>query len=90
MRPDPFWHSFLGEGEGLWAGTLTPKTRLDLSAPVDVYADWIDACDAVAKDDEPAKAGERDPRGIQTGSSPGPAEQGQQLNIGEEADVDEY
>ena len=23
---------------------------LDLSAAVDVYADWIDACDAVAKD----------------------------------------
>jgi transcription elongation factor Elf1 len=22
---------------------------LDLSAPVDVYADWVDACDAVAK-----------------------------------------
>ena len=22
----------------------------DLSAPVDVYSDWIDACDAVAKD----------------------------------------
>ncbi|KAF1998865.1 Elf1-domain-containing protein [Amniculicola lignicola CBS 123094] len=24
-----------------------------LSAPVDVYADWVDACDAVAKDSEP-------------------------------------
>ena len=23
---------------------------VDLSAPVDVYADWVDACDAVAKD----------------------------------------
>lgn len=23
---------------------------VDLSAPVDVYADWIDACDAVAKE----------------------------------------
>jgi transcription elongation factor Elf1 len=23
----------------------------DLSAPVDVYADWVDACDAVAKED---------------------------------------
>ena len=24
---------------------------LDLSAAVDVYSDWIDACDAVAKDE---------------------------------------
>jgi hypothetical protein len=24
---------------------------LDLSAAVDVYADWVDACDAVAKED---------------------------------------
>ena len=25
-------------------------TSLDLSAAVDVYSDWVDACDAVAKD----------------------------------------
>ena len=25
--------------------------KLDLSAAVDVYSDWIDACDAVAKDE---------------------------------------
>lgn len=25
-------------------------TLPDLSAPVDVYADWVDACDAVAKE----------------------------------------
>ena len=25
----------------------------DLTQPVDVYADWIDACDAVAKDEAP-------------------------------------
>lgn len=25
-------------------------TLLDLSAAVDVYSDWVDACDAVAKD----------------------------------------
>lgn len=24
--------------------------RIDLSAAVDVYADWVDACDAVAKE----------------------------------------
>lgn len=26
------------------------KCPTDLSAPVDVYSDWVDACDAVAKD----------------------------------------
>lgn len=25
------------------------ETNLDLSAAVDVYSDWVDACDAVAK-----------------------------------------
>ncbi|KAF2715276.1 Elf1-domain-containing protein [Pleomassaria siparia CBS 279.74] len=30
-----------------------------LSAPVDVYADWIDACDAVAKDEALATGSER-------------------------------
>lgn len=29
--------------------------RTDLSAAVDVYSDWIDACDAVAKEDMMAK-----------------------------------
>lgn len=29
---------------------------VDLSAPVDVYADWIDACDAVAKETAEAAA----------------------------------
>ena len=28
----------------------------DLSAAVDVYSDWIDACDAVAKDDGDGRA----------------------------------
>ena len=27
---------------------LTPQC-VDLTAPVDVYADWVDACDAVSK-----------------------------------------
>jgi transcription elongation factor Elf1 len=27
-----------------------PILHKDLSAPVDVYSDWVDACDAVAKD----------------------------------------
>lgn len=29
---------------------LPSDTLLDLSAAVDVYSDWVDACDAVAKD----------------------------------------
>lgn len=29
---------------------LTGLTFTDLTQPVDVYSDWIDACDAVAKD----------------------------------------
>lgn len=32
-----------------------PLTPPDLSAPVDVYYDWVDACDAVAKDAAPDK-----------------------------------
>ncbi len=32
--------------------TDVPANRsIDLTQPVDVYADWIDACDAVAKDE---------------------------------------
>jgi len=31
--------------------------RLDLSAAVDVYADWVDACDAVAKEDGDDRGG---------------------------------
>ena len=38
----------------IWADTpvksLLAKRSLDLSAAVDVYSDWVDACDAVAKD----------------------------------------
>jgi transcription elongation factor Elf1 len=34
-------------------------TRKDLSAGVDVYADWIDACDAVAKEAGPTQSGGR-------------------------------
>lgn len=31
---------------------------IDLSAAVDVYSDWVDACDAVAKEDGEDRAGE--------------------------------
>ena len=45
---------------------------LDLSAGVDVYSDWIDACDAVAKD-AAGKPGHREAGGSQTVGSPDPA-----------------
>lgn len=32
--------------------------RVDLSAAVDVYSDWVDACDAVAKEDVEDRAGD--------------------------------
>ncbi len=35
---------------------------LDLSAPVDVYSDWVDACDAVAKEGGAAGGGDFAPR----------------------------
>ena len=31
-------------------------TTIDLTQPVDVYSDWIDACEDVAKGNEPAAA----------------------------------
>lgn len=31
---------------------------VDLSAAVDVYSDWVDACDAVAKEDVEDRGGE--------------------------------
>jgi transcription elongation factor Elf1 len=36
---------------------------LDLSAAVDVYSDWVDACDSVAK----TKANDYDQRDLQDG-----------------------
>lgn len=45
----------------------------DLSAPVDVYADWVDACDAVAKE---AAAGAAIERSVnRTGALPKSAEE---------------
>ena len=38
------------EGKGGIRIALNTDKGEDLSAPVDVYSDWIDACDAVAKD----------------------------------------
>lgn len=34
-------------------GETIADLQTDLSAPVDVYAEWVDACDTVAKDDIP-------------------------------------
>jgi len=33
---------------------------VDLSAPIDVYSDWIDAAEAVGRDAGPANGAERD------------------------------
>ena len=44
----------------------------DLSAPVDVYADWIDACDAVAKEAAAGRVTERSTN--RTGALPKPAD----------------
>ncbi|CAG8033033.1 unnamed protein product [Penicillium salamii] len=46
---------------------VTDKVNfLDLSAPVDVYSDWVDACDAVAKDtaDQYDAPSTSQPRGV--------------------------
>lgn len=45
---------------------------IDLSAPVDVYADWIDACDAVAKEAAAGRATERSTN--RTGALPKPVD----------------
>ncbi|KAJ8118266.1 hypothetical protein OPT61_g717 [Boeremia exigua] len=45
---------------------------VDLSAPVDVYADWIDACDAVAKEAAAGRATERSTN--RTGALPKPVD----------------
>ena len=42
-----YWHNLV---------LLSLITRKDLSAAVDVYSDWIDACDIVAKDDDEGQA----------------------------------
>lgn len=34
---------------------------IDLSAAVDVYSDWVDACDAVAKEDVEERGGDYAP-----------------------------
>jgi transcription elongation factor Elf1 len=43
--------------------TDNPSPTEDLSAAVDVYSDWVDACDAVAKNTA-TKNGESELRGM--------------------------
>jgi transcription elongation factor Elf1 len=50
---------------------------VDLSAPVDVYADWVDACDAVAKEAAAANT-----------ASQRPANRGSRSRVDE--DVDDF
>lgn len=35
---------------------VSTDSPLDLTQPVDVYADWIDACESVDKKDEPTSS----------------------------------
>ncbi|KAF9882975.1 hypothetical protein FE257_004379 [Aspergillus nanangensis] len=58
-----------------------------LSAAVDVYSDWVDACDAVAKDTA-NKFEENDHRG--TGQDEYPAHSGRDVGINVAEPVDEY
>lgn len=51
-----------------WRPALT-LCAADLSAAVDVYSDWVDACDAVAKD-AANKYEERDARGMRLNEYP--------------------
>jgi hypothetical protein len=43
----------------------------DLSAAVDVYSDWVDACDAVAKEDGEERAGKFAPSRAPASERPG-------------------
>ncbi|KAI2027307.1 hypothetical protein LOZ39_003605 [Ophidiomyces ophidiicola] len=56
----------------------------DLSAAVDVYSDWIDACDAVAKDNEKDAQ-----KGAAAGSSRGNVAEREDTRVVDE-DEDEY
>jgi len=53
----------------LTASTALTLCTADLSAAVDVYSDWVDACDAVAKD-AANKYEERDTRGMRLNEYP--------------------
>lgn len=50
--------------------TGTDRHYIDLSQPVDVYADWVDACDAVQNEegaDKPAQSSDRQQNASQAG-----------------------
>lgn len=63
----------------IFVATITDKLVSDLSAAVDVYSDWVDACDAVAKDTA-TKFEESNPRSLRP-SEPSPGDG----NLGGEA-----
>jgi transcription elongation factor Elf1 len=72
--------------------TEIQSLRPDLSAGVDVYADWIDACDAVAKDNT-GDGGRNNSRGKRAIGSPDPSGHGVATSGGAEDEVayeDEY
>ncbi|PGG99883.1 hypothetical protein GX51_06094 [Blastomyces parvus] len=71
--------------------TASPAMALDLSAAVDVYSDWVDACDAVAKDAAAGNDGDTTARRANEGS-PGPVrrEAGREELDQTEVGLDDY
>lgn len=67
---------------------LIPFLFLDLSAAVDVYSDWVDACDAVAKTTA-NKYEQSDSHGGQ-GSSASPKQAVDHGNVDVPYDDDDY
>lgn len=49
VSPFPLRTAFLGFF--VWRSRLTENILPDLNAPVDVYSEWIDACETVAKEE---------------------------------------
>ncbi|OJD23765.1 hypothetical protein ACJ73_04883 [Blastomyces percursus] len=71
--------------------TAPPAMALDLSAAVDVYSDWVDACDAVAKDAAAGNDVDTTARGANEGSL-GPVRREAEREEFDEAEVglDDY
>ena len=56
----------------------TTNSLTALSAPVDIYADWIDACDQVAKDNAADGPGQPSQKPFETAPAPAARPQAQQ------------
>lgn len=63
-------------------GSFTYTCLADLSAPIDVYSDWVDACDAVAKQAaESTSKPRRDTYGGTASQSRSQAARGETANV---------